>query len=153
MEYGYTSTISDSFTIYSAPDNIQTAFDMDSYSGYYSDTTQETGPYPTNYDCPCSQANIDKWNGCICVYIDGQMYVCGAGTNVYTLNKAPGEIVNYQIHGYEANRCGRSSSPTDACPFSGAFTMPSTMKTLNIYGMSTKNTPISEVCKFIPSST
>lgn len=97
--------------------------------------------------CYCSEANMKRWGGCICLYINGQMYYCSEGENKIPSSAKSGEIVEYQIKGSSTiNKCGDSVSPSTDCPFTGTTTVP---RKLSIYGTVTDGRTVSERCNLI----
>ncbi len=161
LEYGYSETIQHEVSVYKAGGELTSVFDDERYeasSPVYTDDPNDGGSSDGGYGtgCPCSDANLNKWKGCICIYIDGNMYICGAGENVHQINYNKGDLVNYEIHGYSDSTysvpyCGLSALPSDSCPYGGSFSM-DTLKTLNIYGKTIQGTGVSEICKFIPAT-
>ena len=89
---------------------------------------------------------MNKWGGCVCLYIGGKMYYCSEGETEIKVSAAADELVEYQVHGSSTvTKCGDSSSPTSSCPFTGT-TVP---KKLSIYGTVTDGRTVSERCNII----
>ena len=97
---------------------------------------------PTN-DCYCSQANMKKWGGCVCLHIDGRNAMCDEGETEIAVNKNAGETLQYEIVGNNVVKCGNSANPQADCPFKGETVVP---KKLSIYGKTSDGRTVSERC-------
>src|SRR3989338_5158714 len=156
LDYSYLSVIDQEMSIYessSAADReayeqgvSRSSTDSGSSSGGSSDSGSSSSSGSSG--CYCSEANMNKWGGCVCLYIGGKMYYCSEGETEIKVSAAADELVEYQVHGSSTvTKCGDSSSPTSSCPFTGS-TVP---KKLSIYGTVSDGRTVSERCNIIAS--
>ncbi len=109
-----------------------------------------SGNYASNNDCSCSDANLKKWGGCVCLYISGQMYYCSEGTTQIPVS-ANDDTIEYEIYGSTTvNMCGDSVHPTSSCPYRGTTYVSKDPKKLSIYGTVTDSRTVSERCTLVP---
>jgi hypothetical protein len=136
MDYAYLSVVEEPFTIHQSSSTDR----EEGNEGYPGDSEESI------YDsgCYCSDANMKKWGGCVCLHIGGINYYCLEGQNdIYVAGKA-GDIIEYEVHGSSTvNMCGSSSSPKTSCPYAGSTTIP---KLLSIYGTVSDGRTVSERC-------
>lgn len=153
LDYSYLSIVDQEIGIYESSSAVdREAYDQgvsrsgSSGSGSSSDSSGTSSSGSSG--CSCSEANMNKWGGCVCLYISGKMYYCSEGKTEIKVSSAADELVEYQVHGSSTvTKCGDSSNPTTSCPFTGT-TVP---KKLSIYGTVTDGRTVSERCTIIPS--
>ncbi len=144
LDYSYLSIIDQDIAIYES----SSAVDREAYDQGVSRSDTSDDFRSSDSGCSCSEANMNKWGGCVCLYIDGKMYYCSEGETEIKVSAAADELVEYQVHGSSTvTKCGDSSSPSTSCPFTGT-TVP---KKLSIYGTVSDGRTISERCTIISS--
>ncbi len=137
LDYSYLSIVDQDIGIY------ESSSDREAYDQGYDSSESESSS-----DCDCSEANLNKWGGCVCLYVGGKMYYCSEGQTEIKISAAADEFVEYQVHGSSTvTKCGDSSNPTSSCPFTGT-TLP---KKLSIYGTVSDGRTVSERCNIIAS--
>lgn len=100
-------------------------------------------------DCYCSEANMKKWGGCVCLSYNGVMYYCSEGETEIPVSAEAGDTITYEVHGSATvNKCGDSVHPSTACPFTAATSVP---KKLALYGSVTDGRTVSERCNLVVS--
>jgi len=98
-------------------------------------------------DCYCSQANMNIWGGCVCLYINGKENYCLEGSSKIPVSASAGDTIEYVVKGSSTvNMCGDTSSPSTSCPFTGKTTVP---KKLSIYGTTIDGRTVSERCNLV----
>lgn len=156
LDYSYLSVIQQDISIHesSSADRETNSLGTTSgstSSGSSSSSSGSSGPSSSTGDtgCPCSDANMRIWGGCVCLYINGKMNYCSEGTNQIQVSGNAGDTIEYQVHGSSpVTKCGDSSSPTTSCPFTGTTTVP---KKLSIYGTVNDGRTVSERCDIVSS--
>lgn len=143
LDYMYLSTLEQKMAVAQRTSALEReAGAFDSSSG-----TADGGRVSSSNECYCSDANMRKWGGCVCLYIDGQMYYCLEGSTEIPVSGEEGDIVSYRVYGSSTvPRCGDSPSPIGSCPFTGVTSIP---KKLSIYGTTTDGRTVSERCNLV----
>ncbi len=159
LDYGYFDVISQDMVIYESSvgsaeagglgpsSSSSSPSSSGSSSGSSSDSRSSAAG--TSGDCYCSDANMRIWGGCVCLYLDGQMYYCSEGTTQIPASSVVGDIIQYEVHGSSTvTKCGDSASPSTNCPYTGSTSVP---KKLSIYGTVTDGRTVSERCNLVVS--
>jgi len=148
LDYSYLSVVEQDISIYeSSSADMETSSlgttSASTSSGSSSSSSSSTG----DTGCPCSDANMRIWGGCVCLYINGKMQICQEGENQIQVSGTAGDTLEYQVYGSSTvTKCGDSSSPITSCPFTGATTVP---KKLSIYGTVNDGRTVSERCTLV----
>ena len=147
LDYLYLSVIDQEMAIYESSSTLdREAYEQGVSRGSSDDSGSSDSGSSSSSGCDCSEANMNKWGGCVCLYISGKMYYCSEGETEIKVSAAADELVEYQVHGSSTvTKCGDSSSPTSSCPFTGS-TVP---KKLSIYGTVSGGRTVSERCTII----
>lgn len=133
VDYLYLSTIEQGITVAQRMSSLE----------------QEAADFDSSY-CYCSDANMRKWGGCVCLFIDGQTYYCLEGSTEIPVSAEEGDSLSYRVYGSSTvPRCGDSPSPTASCPFTGITTV---SKKLSIYGTTSDGRTVSERCNLVVKS-
>ncbi len=148
LDYSYLSIVNQNMGIHESSSTVdREAYDQGISRGSSSGSSGSSGSGSSSA-CYCSEANMNKWGGCVCLYIGGKMYYCSEGQTEIKISAAADEVVEYQVHGSSTvTKCGDSSNPTSSCPFTGT-TVP---KKLSIYGTVSDGRTVSERCNIISS--
>jgi uncharacterized membrane protein YgcG len=164
LDYSYLSTTDKSITIAERDASIErevpdywgtsSSVGSNSGSGGGSGAGSGTGSFAGSGgsgECWCSDANMKKWGGCICLYIAGQEYWCLRGKTTIPIQGTIGDTISYEVQGSNTvSLCGDGPSPGTSCPFSGTTTVSgSKTNVLNIYGTTVDGRPISEACNLV----
>lgn len=129
LDYNYLQVVEQEITIYESSTGTQEAGSL--------------GPSASG-DCACSDADMRKWGGCVCLYINGQMYYCDKGETDIPVPAR--EMVEYEVHGSSTvTKCGNSASPSTSCPYQGV----TSVKKLSIYGTVSDGRSVSEQCNLV----
>lgn len=149
VDYLYLSTIDQGITIAQRTSSLEReAADFDSSSGIGAGSNGVSSG--SGNDCYCSDANMRKWGGCVCLFIDGQTNYCLEGSTEIPVSGEEGDTISYRVYGSSTvPRCGDSPSPTASCPFTGITTVP---KKLSIYGTTSDGRTVSERCNLVVRS-
>jgi hypothetical protein len=149
VDYLYLDTAEQTITVVERQSSLGTETDL--FDTNIGSTSSDSSSGSAGDECYCSDANMKKWGGCICLYLDGQMYYCLEGSNEIKVSGDAGNTVEYEVRGSSTvNKCGNTASPNTNCPFT-AYTTLGPM--LSIYGMTTDGQPVSERCDLKPSKT
>ncbi|MEK6920599.1 MAG: hypothetical protein AABX82_01845 [Nanoarchaeota archaeon] len=155
LDYSYLSVLQQDISIYESSSvdretsSLGTTSDSSDSSSSSSGSSGSSGSSSSTEDtgCPCSDANMRIWGGCVCLYVNGKMEICKQGENQIQVSGNVGDIIEYQVHGSSpVTNCGDSSSPTSSCPFTGTTTVP---KKLSIYGTVNDGRIVSERCSLV----
>lgn len=148
LDYSYLSLIEENFAIYESSSDTKRESVGGVHSGYslgYEDL--ESSDYGSG--CYCSDANLKKWGGCVCIIVNGQSYYCSEGQTNIPVSGNVGDIIDYQVIGSSTvHTCGDSSNPQTDCPFTGKTSITSG-KVLSIYGTVDDGRTVSERCKLV----
>ncbi len=146
VDYMYLSTLEQKMTVAQRTSALEREAGGFDYSSGLQDDSGGTSP---GDECYCSDANMRKWGGCVCLYIDGQRYYCLEGSTEIPVSGEEGDTISYRVYGSSTvQRCGDSPSPSTSCPFTGTTTV---SKKLSIYGTTIDDRTVSERCNLVVS--
>ncbi len=145
LDYGYFAVISQDMTIYESSSGTSEAGEIGSSSS--SASSSSSSAETLSGDCSCSDANMKKWGGCVCLYLNGEMYYCSEGTAQIPASGSIGDIISYEVRGSgTVTKCGNSADPLTDCPYVGSTSIP---KKLSIYGTVNDGRTVSERCNLV----
>lgn len=151
LDYGYFDVVQQDMTIYesSSSNSGSGGFGSSSSSrgSSSSKSSSSSSSGTSSGDCYCSDANMKKWGGCVCIYVNGITYFCSEGTTSIPTSSSAGNIISYEVHGSSTvDTCGDSADPATSCPYTGSTSVP---RLLSIYGTLTDGKTVSERCNLV----